>query len=230
MLIVRCTVGGVVPLLVFRIDGKCKEWEANLGASSGDVWHGESWRRQSARSMCWAAHGHQGLTALKFWIVVCWGILPWLHNSNECFTHREYGNCTRIGSGEEKPWEKPYWIGLTHLGEDLPECDVPLLSHPGPLVLLLLGHPGPLVLLFFGPALPVWGVAPTHVVTWLGWQRSTWAACTGVARKVEIRQLKCPLTGWLCPKRGGWKTPMGNRQVGEDLHHHHAQHRWVLWE
>ena len=40
------------------------------------------------------------------------------------------------GSGREKPKKKPYWIGLTHLGEDLPECGVYL----GLLVLLIPGQ------------------------------------------------------------------------------------------
>ena len=30
-------VGGAVPLLLFEIDGECKEWEPNWGASNGDV-------------------------------------------------------------------------------------------------------------------------------------------------------------------------------------------------
>ena len=67
---------GNSPLLVFRIDGKCKEWEPNWGAGRGNVWHGERWRRQSASSTCWAACGCQGLRALHFWSGVCWGTGP----------------------------------------------------------------------------------------------------------------------------------------------------------
>ena len=36
-LIIRCAVGGAVPLLVFGIEGKCGELEPNWHAHSGDV-------------------------------------------------------------------------------------------------------------------------------------------------------------------------------------------------
>ena len=112
------------------------------------------------------------------------GIWPWLHESSECFNHWAYRNCTRIGSSEEKPWEKPYQIGLTHLGKDLPECDV----HPaqpswstGPPAswpswstgLLLHGHPSPLVLLFLGQFFPFEEPAPAQVGTLAWWPFAT---------------------------------------------------------
>ena len=83
-----------------------------------------------------------GWRALESWSgVICWGIHPWLFNSSECFTHRVFWTCDWIGSDGEKPRKKPHWISLTHLGEDLLECGVHLLSHPGPLVLMIPGQP-----------------------------------------------------------------------------------------
>ena len=149
MPIIGCAVGGTVLLLVFGFDSKHKEWEPNWHARGRYVWHRESWRRWSA------VHGYQGLRTFEFWSgVVCWDTHLWLYDSSECFTHRAYENCIRNGSSDEKPWEKPYQIRLTHLGEDIPECDVLLLSHPGTHVFLLLGHNGPLVLLFRGQFFP----------------------------------------------------------------------------
>ena len=83
-----------------------------------------------------------------------------MHDRSECFTHTAYRNCTRISSSGEKPWEKPYQLSLTPLGEDLPKCGVPLLTKPGLLVLLFLGHPGTLVL-FLGQFFPFEEQLPT---------------------------------------------------------------------
>ena len=105
----------VVPLLVFRTNSKLENWEPNRGASSQGVWDRENWRRWSASLMYCTAHGHWGQRAFESWSgVVCWGICPGLHDSSECFTHRAYGTCARIGSGgknqgrslSESAWEK----------------------------------------------------------------------------------------------------------------------------
>ena len=95
--------------------------------------------RQSADPTCWAAHGHWGSSVLKFWN----------GDRSECFIHWVCWSSTRLGSGGEKPWKKPHWIGLTHLRRDLPEGGVHLLSQAGLLVLLSLNHPELLVLMYF---------------------------------------------------------------------------------
>ena len=142
--IIKCTVRRAVPLLVFRTNDKLEKWEPDRGASSWDVWHSRNWRRQSASLTHWTAHGGWGQRAFEFWSgVIHWGIHPWLHDSSECFTQRAYRTCTWIGSSGENPRKKPHWISLTNLGEDLHECGVHLLSHPGPLVLMIPGIPFP---------------------------------------------------------------------------------------
>ena len=47
-----CTVREQSCFLCLGLMVKPEEWEPNWGAASRDVWHGESWRRQSASSMC----------------------------------------------------------------------------------------------------------------------------------------------------------------------------------
>ena len=84
--------------------------------------------------------GYQSSGALKFWS----------GDRSECFTPWACGTSTRLGSSREKPWEKPHWIGLTHLRKDLPKGCVHLLSYPGPLVLMFLNHPELLVLTILG--------------------------------------------------------------------------------
>ena len=136
---IECAVRRVVPLFGFGTDGKLESWVPDGG--SWDFWHKENWRRQSASLMHWTVHGHWGQWTLEPWSgVIFWGIHPGLHGSSMHFTHRAYGTCARTGNDRDKPRKKPHQIGLTHLGEDLSECNVHLLSHLGPLVLLIPGQ------------------------------------------------------------------------------------------
>ena len=170
----RCTGRGVVPLLVFGPNGKCKEWVTDWGASSQDIQHGENWRRWSAGWTCWAAHRCWGSGVPKFLNgVIHWGICPWLHESSKYFTHWVYGTCTGTGSSGKKPREKAHWIGFSHLREDLPAQPSWSIGSP---VSESSGSAGPLALQSSWstdpsdswPSFPISGPAPAQAEPWPG--------------------------------------------------------------
>ena len=115
--VIECTIRRAISLLVPGIDGECKEWVPNWGASSWYVWYGESKRRQSDNSMCWAVHKWWSLRSIRFWSS---DVHPQVHHSGECFPHRVYGTCPRIDSGWEKTGREPHETSLTHLGSITP--------------------------------------------------------------------------------------------------------------
>ena len=153
----RCAAGETIPFLMLEIKGHCKEWFPNWSTSCQNIQCRGNWR-QSADPMCLAACWCQGSGALQFWS----------SDGSECFTHWACVTSTRLGSGREKTWKKPHWIGLTHLREDFTEVGIHLLSHPGPLVLLSLSHPESLVLIILGQPFQFEGQPPFKLSLGLG--------------------------------------------------------------
>ena len=79
-LVIKCTVGRAIMLLVFGANDKHEEWEPNWGARGLSVWHGEGQRStdQGHWAACWCRRscrlmGHENSQVLEW---CCWQKLP----------------------------------------------------------------------------------------------------------------------------------------------------------
>ena len=83
----------------------------------------------------------RSMRALKSWNgVVSRGFCPQLHCSSQHFTYGTCGSCARFVSSRKNPSEKPHQVHWFHLSEDFSEHRVMLLTHHGPLILLLVSQ------------------------------------------------------------------------------------------